>query len=72
MSMNFYDIELMARDRHRQLLQEAEQRRLVKQALAGRPKKGATNAATAIFAWLRQWFRRPAPQEQVPCVQFSC
>lgn len=72
MSMDLYDIELMARERHRDLLREAEQHRLVKQALAGRPKKSGANAAMAIFAWLRQWFHRPAPQKQVPCVQVSC
>ncbi|MDX1686541.1 MAG: hypothetical protein R3248_01025 [Candidatus Promineifilaceae bacterium] len=67
MSRDLYDIELMARERHRDLLREAEQHRLVKQALAGRPKK-----QNAIVAWLRQAFRRPAPQAQVPSVQASC
>lgn len=67
MSMDFYDIELMARERHRDLLRQAEQHRLVKQALASRPRK-----QNAIVAWLRQAFHRPAPQAQVPCVQVSC
>jgi len=72
MSMDLYDIELMARERHRDLLREAEQHRLVKRALASRPKKRADISATAIGARIRQWFRRPAPQPQVPCVQVSC
>ena len=67
MSMNLYDIELAARARHRELLQEAERRRMLKQALAGRPRR-----RPAIGEWLRQWFRRPEPQAQIPCVQVSC
>lgn len=67
MSMDLYDIELMARERHRDLLRQAEQHRLVKQALAGRPRK-----QNVIVAWLRQAFRHPAPQPQVRSVQASC
>lgn len=67
MSINLYDVELTARARHKDLLREAEERRLVKQALAARPKK-----EPAIVAWFRRWFRRPATQEQAPCVQVAC
>lgn len=67
MSINLYDIELSARARQKDLLREAEERRLVKQALAARPKR-----QSPIITWFRQWFRGAAPQEQVPCVQAAC
>ena len=72
MSINLYDIELMARARHQELLQDAERHRLIKEAMAGRPKKRATSPVTTIAAWLQQRFRRPAPQEPTPRVQVSC
>lgn len=67
MIINLYDVELTARARHKNLLREADERRLVKQALAARPKK-----QSAIAAWFRRWFRRRATQEQAPCVQVAC
>lgn len=70
MSINLYEVELIGRARHQELLQEAARRRLVKQAQAGRPKK--VGAATTFGAWLRSLFRRPAPQEPIPCVQVAC
>lgn len=72
MSFNLYEIEIMAQARHQELLQDAERHRLIKEAMAGKPKKRAIINATTIIAWFSRRFRRPAPQAEMPSVQVSC